>query len=89
MNSMCRTINLKRVWKGKKKFLKSLIQLATIGQRLRGPSGRKLAPSRKADFVYPGKDNTGKVQSQSKVQSEDKVQSKGQSSVQGQSTVQG
>jgi hypothetical protein len=38
-----------------------------IGQRLRSPSGRKPAPSRKADFAYPGKDYTGKVQSQSKV----------------------
>lgn len=43
---------------------------ATIGQRLRGPSGRKPSSNRKEDYLYPGKRNTTKVQSEAKVQSQ-------------------
>lgn len=42
----------------------------TVGQRLRGPAGRKPTPSHKSDFFYPGKERTQKVGSEAKVQSE-------------------
>jgi hypothetical protein len=50
-------------------------QSGTIGQRLRGPTGRKPTPSRKADYFYPGKEIKGKVQSEANAKSESKVQS--------------